>query len=116
MSTHALDGKSRLKEGFQTMKLRLSVAAAALLLSVPAFAQDQPAKPAAAAPAAPAAQAQDDETPKLSGPQPDWTKVCSQDPQAKREFCQVSRDLRGETGQTLASVAVREVKGAKRTL
>jgi invasion protein IalB len=98
------------------MTPRILVATAALLISVPALAQDQPAKPAAGAPAAPAAAQQGDETPKLSGPQPDWTKVCSQDPQAKREFCQISRDLRGETGQTLASVAVREVKGAKRML
>jgi invasion protein IalB len=98
------------------MTSRILMATAAFLLSFPALAQDQPAKPTAGAPAAPAAAQQGDETPKLSGPQPDWTKVCSQDPQAKREFCQISRDLRGETGQTLASVAVREVKGAKRML
>jgi invasion protein IalB len=95
------------------MAFRLLLTSAALLACAStAFAQDKPAaKPPAAAPA----QASN-ATPNLSGPQPDWVKVCSTDPQNKREVCQVSRDLRAETGQTLASVAVREIKGGKRAL
>ena len=97
------------------MTTRLLAATAAFLLSVPALAQEDTAKPAAGAPQA-AAQQPGDVSPNLSGPQPDWTKVCSQDQQTKRDLCQISRDLRAETGQTLASVAIREANGAKRSL
>ena len=105
-----------------------AVIAAALMLSSAglALAQDdpapapaaKPAKPAAAAPAAAAGQAAapGDVSPKLSGPQPEWVKVCSTDQQSKKELCQISRDLRADTGQTLASVAIREVKGGKRAM
>jgi invasion protein IalB len=40
-----------------------------------------------------------------------WTKICSRDPQANKEVCLVAQDIRAETGQFLASVAVREVEG-----
>jgi invasion protein IalB len=95
------------------------------LMVAPALAQDQPApKPAAPAKAAqgakPAAGAQgapSNTTPAISGPQPDWVKLCSTDPQTKKDICQTSRDLRAETGQTLASVAIREDKtGGKRVM
>jgi invasion protein IalB len=89
-------------------------AVAAGLMAAPAFAQDQPAKPVAPKPAAPAAPG--NSTPAISGPQPDWVKLCSTDPQTKKDVCQTSRDLRAETGQTLASVALREDKGGKRVL
>jgi invasion protein IalB len=93
------------------MGFRLLLTAAAMTLSAgTVLAQEQPA--AAARPAQPPANA----TPNLSGPQPEWVKVCSTDQQNKREVCQVSRDLRAETGQTLASVAIREIKGGKRGL
>jgi invasion protein IalB len=94
--------------------------------AAPALAQDQqPAKPAgkpvpgqpamgAGAPEAPAAQG--NTTPAISGPQPEWVKLCSTDPQSKKDICQTSRDLRAETGQTLASVALREEKGGRRVL
>ena len=102
------------------------------LTVVPALAQTKPAKAAkppaqteqpaadgdAAAPA-PAAAAAAPTTPPISGPQPDWVKMCQKDEKAKVEVCQTSRDLRAETGQTLASVAVREQKtdkGAKRVI
>jgi invasion protein IalB len=109
-----------------SFRLFATTATAAFCLSVaPALAQDQPAKPAAPAakpaaapaakPAAPAAQGSNT-TPAISGPQPDWVKLCSNDPQTKKDICQTSRDLRAETGQTLASVAVREDKGGKRIL
>jgi invasion protein IalB len=76
----------------------------------PAVAQEQPA----AAPQPKAAPS--NTTPAISGPQPDWVKICSTDQQSKKEICQTSRDLRAETGQTLASVAIREEKGGKRAI
>lgn len=106
-----------------SFRLLAITAAAAALMVAPAMAQNQPAKPApgkpaapagAAAPAAPDANAST--TPAISGPQPDWVKLCSNDPQTKKDICQTSRDLRAETGQTLASVALREEKGGKRML
>lgn len=105
------------------MASRLLAAMAALAVStVAAVAQEQPAAnpaapaPAPAAPAAAAAAQPGNAMPNLSGPQPDWVKMCSTDPQSKKEVCQISRDLRADTGQTLASVAVREIKGGKRAL
>lgn len=95
------------------------------LIVGPALAQDDPAAPApkpapAAKPAAKPAQAAtaagSNTTPQISGPQPEWVKLCSSDPQTKKEICQTSRDLRAETGQTLASVAIREDKGGKRLM
>jgi invasion protein IalB len=97
----------------------LATTAVAAAQSQPAQKPAQPAKPAATA-AQPAQQQaaapEGDATPALSGPQPEWIKVCSTDPQAKKEICQISRDLRSDTGQTLASVAIREVKGGKRAI
>ena len=39
-----------------------------------------------------------------------WTKICNRDPQANKEVCLVAQDIRAETGQFLASVAVREIE------
>jgi len=39
-----------------------------------------------------------------------WTKICSKDPQANKEVCLVTQEIRAETGQFLASVAIREVE------
>jgi len=93
-----------------TMYLRglATASGVALWLSVgSALAQSQaPSAPAQPAPA----PAPGNATPAISGPQPDWIKICSADPQTKKEVCQTSRDLRAETGQTLASVAIREDK------
>jgi invasion protein IalB len=95
-----------------------TIAAAMLVAGLPAAAQEQePATPQAAQPKPDAgAAAQANLPPALSGPQPDWVKVCTTDQQSKKEMCQISRDLRAETGQTLASVAIREVKGGKRAI
>lgn len=76
---------------------------------------------AAAGPAA-AQQKQAQDAPKPAGPgpmpvtppappQPDWVKICNTDPQAKKEVCLTSRDVRNETGQNVASVAIRQVTG-----
>jgi len=95
------------------MTLRAMAAAAFVLISAQAaLAQADPA----AQPAQPAPAPQGDATPKLTGPQPDWVKVCTNDPQTKKDVCQISRDLRADTGQTLASVAIRDVKGGKRMM
>lgn len=40
-----------------------------------------------------------------------WTKICERDPNANKEVCLIAQDIRAETGQFLASVAVREVEG-----
>ncbi|MHC5653632.1 invasion associated locus B family protein [Stappia sp.] len=46
-----------------------------------------------------------------------WVKICNTDPQSKKEICVVTQELRTDTGQFLASVAVREIAGeARKTL
>lgn len=90
----------------------------------PRPAQPRPAQPAApkppagqtgqqaqpqgqqAQPAAPDA-AQQKALPAIATP---WTKICGQDPQVKKDICLVTQEMRAETGQFLASVAVREVQ------
>jgi invasion protein IalB len=99
------------------MMLRLGpVIGAMIFASSAALAQDATTQPQPkAADGAQQAQ-QGDVKPQLSDAQPDWAKVCTLDPQSKKSFCQVSRELRAENGQTLASVAIREVQGAKRAI
>lgn len=43
-----------------------------------------------------------------------WVKVCSEDPKSKKKLCMIAQELRAETGQFLASVALREIEGQKR--
>lgn len=103
---------------------RLAVISAAVGLAGPAFAQQktaqsdaQKAGDAKAPAAAPADAPKAAEGPgpmsatPPAPPQPDWVKICNTDPKAKKEVCLVSRDLRAETGQTVASIAVRTVQG-----
>ncbi|WP_349360606.1 invasion associated locus B family protein [Stappia sp.] len=46
-----------------------------------------------------------------------WVKICNTDPQSNKEICIVTQELRTDTGQFLASVAVRETVGeARKTL
>ncbi|MEM7694424.1 MAG: invasion associated locus B family protein [Pseudomonadota bacterium] len=45
-----------------------------------------------------------------------WIKVCNTDPRQKKEFCQISQQLRTDAGQFLASVAIRETPGEARKL
>ncbi|NJL08708.1 MAG: invasion associated locus B family protein [Methylacidiphilales bacterium] len=102
---------------------RLALSAATALLAVgfvaEASAQTSPAqpvapKPVAPKPAAPAPKAGDQaqpapqQAPAISTP---WTKLCNTDPQANKEVCLVTQEIRAETGQFLASVAIREVQG-----
>ncbi|MBZ8132479.1 invasion associated locus B family protein [Afifella sp. IM 167] len=66
----------------------------------PAWAQDQ--QPAAGDQAAPG------ET-----QQPDWVKLCSENPANKQEVCVTTRERRAATGQLLAAVSLRETEGKK---
>ena len=89
------------------------VAAATFALTVLA------AAPVVAQQAAPADAAAAADTPPLSSVQPSWVKSCQKDEKAHVEMCQISRDLRAETGQTIASISLREQKtdkGVKRGL
>jgi invasion protein IalB len=75
-----------------------------------AQAKDKAAAPAQkAAPAAKGPEGQQTQQ-AVAIPSP-WTKICNRDPQANKEVCLVAQDIRAETGQFLASVAVREVEG-----
>ena len=68
-----------------SLRLLASATLAVGLLAAPAVAQDQqPAKPAPPKPAAGApAPTPGNSTPAISGPQPDWVKLCSTDPQSE---------------------------------
>ncbi|UOM37012.1 invasion associated locus B family protein [Acuticoccus sp. I52.16.1] len=54
-----------------------------------------------------AAQAQSSED-------PNWMKVCTQDPRVKKDICLVTQELRTGGGQVLASAAVRGFRGEQR--
>jgi len=46
-----------------------------------------------------------------------WLKICNTDPEAKKEVCIITQELRTDSGQLLASVAIRETPGeARKTL
>jgi invasion protein IalB len=86
----------------------------------PALAQDaaEGEAPAAEQPAAEAQQPAADqqaEGQQGAGQQPDWVKLCSQNPQNNQQVCVVTRERRAVTGQLLAAVSVREV-GDKKVL
>ncbi|WP_029005821.1 invasion associated locus B family protein [Azorhizobium doebereinerae] len=107
-----------------TLRRASALAAAAITLGAAggAFAQTATpakpaqAKPAQAQPAAPAqqpAQAQQQGAPQsvaVPGINTPWTKVCGTDQGTKKEICMTTQDFTAETGQPLASAAIREVK------
>lgn len=69
--------------------------------------------------AAAGAQAQNAAAPGASSDTPDspWVKVCNTDPKANKKICLITQELRTNTGQFLASVAIREIDGeSRRTL
>jgi invasion protein IalB len=76
----------------------LIATAAAAMFALPAAAQDsgqqsgQTSKQAAVA-------------------QPDWVKICGEDPKDKTQVCIVTRERRAATGQLLAVISLAEVKG-----
>lgn len=43
-----------------------------------------------------------------------WVKICNTDPQAQKEVCLITQELRTDSGQFLASVAIRETPGEQR--
>jgi invasion protein IalB len=102
------------------MKIRLSIApvmaaavavSLALGLATGALAETK-AKSTPAPKGQPAAKGQPQEPQvqqAVAIPTP-WTKICNTDPNAKKEICLVSQEIRAETGQFLASVAVREIQ------
>lgn len=59
-----------------------------------------------------AAQAQTAET--TAPEESAWVKICNVNPQTKKNMCLVTQELRTDTGQTLASVAIREIEGEDR--
>lgn len=75
--------------------------------------QGKPAKPAQAAP-------QQQQPPQQQGMAPQsvivpginspWTKVCGTDTSVNKQICMISLDFTAETGQPLASVAIREMQ------
>ncbi len=82
-------------------KLRtgLLVAAAAALFAMPAVAQDTAQQGGQAAGPAPTAA------------QPDWIKICGEEPKDKSKVCVVTRERRAATGQLLAVMTLAEAKG-----
>jgi invasion protein IalB len=72
--------------------------------------QKQAPVPQPPAPPQPPAAAPTDVQRATAVPTP-WTKICSKDPQANKEVCLVTQEIRAETGQFLASIAIREVEG-----
>jgi invasion protein IalB len=104
------------KEDDFRMKLRFAPLALAIVFGLASFsaqAQGQrPAQPApppapAAPPQAPAAV----KVPLKASPgQPDWVKVCDEDPAAKRTVCLTSREFVAENNQPVMGIAIYQVK------
>jgi invasion protein IalB len=46
----------------------------------------------------------------------DWVKICNTDPQAKKEICQTTYDLRAPSGQFLANFTLIEASGETRKI
>ncbi|GLK75760.1 hypothetical protein GCM10008171_10140 [Methylopila jiangsuensis] len=89
---------------------RLAILAAVLSIgaALPAAAQEKKAPaPAAEKPAGPGPMS----AAPAAAPQPNWVKICNTDPQAKKEVCLTSRDVKADTGQTVASIAIRQITG-----
>ncbi len=49
-------------------------------------------------------------------PQPDWRKLCSENPKTKEVVCVTTRQLLATTGQVLAAVTIQEKKDSKMLL
>lgn len=90
----------------------LAAGAAALLTAVFASQAQAQAQQKQAAPAPKAAAAASNflDTP--------WLKLCSTEPQSKKQVCVIAKDLRLDTagGQPIASVAIREFPGESRRI
>jgi invasion protein IalB len=51
-----------------------------------------------------------------SAERPIWLKVCNKDPRLNKNVCLITQELRASTGQTLTSVAIREIEGTSSSL
>lgn len=60
------------------------------------------------------ATAQTAPAPAASGPDNAWLKICNTDPEANKELCLITQELRTDSGQFLASIAIRETPGEAR--
>ena len=78
----------------------LITATAAALFTMPAAAQDTSQQGGQTKQTATAAQ-------------PEWVKICTENPKDKTKICVVTRERRAVTGQLLAAVSLREVKDKK---
>ena len=97
-----------LTAGFIAAVLAAGLGADALAQTKDKGAPAQKAAPPAA-PAAKGAPAAPETQQAVAIPSP-WTKICNRDPAVNKEVCLVAQDIRAETGQFLASVAVRELE------
>jgi invasion protein IalB len=43
-------------------------------------------------------------------PEPEWVKLCSENPETNQEVCVISREQRAATGQLMAAVSIRQVE------
>jgi invasion protein IalB len=82
-----------------------AVASLAVLATLPASAQEQPAKPADASPREVALKADPS--------QANWVKLCGKDQNSQSEICFTQRAFVTETNQPIAAMAVYDSKGAK---
>ena len=89
------------------MKHVVCTAVCAAALAGPVHAQEA-APPEQAATAEGGVAATSSDTP--------WVKICNTDPNANKNVCLITQELRTETGQFLASVAIRETEGEQRRL
>ena len=93
--------RSICRQDGKTMRPGLLITAtAAVLFAIPAAAQDTSQQGGQTDQPAPAAQ-------------PEWIKICSENPKDKTKVCVVTRERRAVTGQLLAAVSLREVKDKK---
>ena len=53
-------------------------------------------------------------TAQTSADDPNWLKVCTQDPRVKKDLCLVTQELRTGSGQVVASAAIRGFQGEQR--
>jgi invasion protein IalB len=84
---------------------RLAVVSAVVGMAAgPAFAQEAPKEGQAAGPGPMPMNPPE-------APQPNWVKICNKDDKAKKEVCLTSRDVRTDTGQNVASIAIRQISG-----
>ncbi|MGL5446163.1 MAG: invasion associated locus B family protein [Rhabdaerophilum sp.] len=97
----------------KNVTIGLIAVAAAAVFAFGASAQQRPAQPAQQQPAAAAPQQPPAavKVPLKAAPyQPDWIKVCDEDPVAKKTVCYTTRDFVAENNQPVMGLAVYQVK------